>query len=298
MSLLVKVAANDRQHNAPFARIVALLRCAADHPVSRAVRSRRLSLGRSSLLVALVCLIGVIGYGFQIGYPLGSVFTVVPASEDTAAASDGTTAVYVSGDLGFSKGMGPRVARHFAAQGIPTIGVNSLSAFAFGGDVRSAAEIVRTAVARALAVPGTRRVLLIGQSFGANIVLAGAAALPPELKAHVPLVALVVPVDTMQFRATPGGIVGETAQGPALPFARRLTGEPVLCLHGETEEDSLCSQWQQVNVRGIALPGDHYLQHDDALVAATLLHAYNTPALPAALPKVQARPNSPQRPFA
>lgn len=283
-------AAHDRQR---FRATTRRVRQAASH-LEWAKALRWLAHRRRAIAAASLLLLALVGYGIRLGYPFGPIFTIVPAERAASSATAGTTAVYVSGDLGFNKGMGPRVARHFAQQGIATVGVNSLSAFGLGGDATTAAEIVRAAIVRALAVPGTRRVLLIGQSFGANIVLAGATALPPLLRAHVPLVALVVPVDTMQFRATPGGIVGETVQGPALPYARRLTTGRVVCIHGETEEGSLCPEWRQANVHMIALPGDHFLQHDDALVAATLLHAYNASGRATALPKVQARPNSPQ----
>lgn len=231
--------------------------------------------GRRDLAVVLILFLAIVGFAIRIGWFCGPVFTTIPAQASPAAGRAGTSAVFFSGDMGFNTGMAPRIARHLADQGIAVVGVNSLTAFAGGVDAGSAAAVVRGAVTRALAVPGTRRVLLIGQSFGANIVLAGAAALPPDLRARVPLIELVVPADTMQSRATPGGVIDEGNAGAALPYARRLATGPVLCIHGETEEDSLCPEWRQANVRTVLLPGDHYLQHDDALVAATLLHGFN-----------------------
>lgn len=230
--------------------------------------------GRRGLAAVPVLLLAVVGFAMTVGWFCGPVFTTIPASASPTAGRGGTTAVFFSGDMGFNTGMGPRMARHLADAGIAVVGVNSLTAFSGGGDARSAAAVVRAAVTRALAVPGTRRVLLIGQSFGANIVLAGAGALPPDLRARVTLIELVVPADTMQFRATPGGVIDEGNDGAALPYARRLAASSVLCIHGETEADSLCPEWRQANVRTVVLPGDHYLQHDDALVAATLLHGY------------------------
>ncbi len=218
--------------------------------------------------------LALLGYLAFLGYFGGPLFETVPATAAPPAAERGTVAVFVSGDMGFNAGMAPRIARRIAAQGIPVIGVNALTAFARGGNAATATTLVREAVARAAALPGTRRVFLIGQSFGANIVLAGAGALPPALKARVGLVGLVVPGDRMAFRATPGGVPDIGSDGLALPVAVRLDDMPVLCIHGEAEADSLCPLWHRRNVRAAVLPGDHYLHHDDALVTAVLLRAF------------------------
>ena len=101
-------------------------------------------------------------------------------------------------------------------------------------------------------------------------MLAAEPTLPPELRSRIALVSLIVPGDTMLFRATPGGVFDYRHDGPALPYARRLDDRPVLCISGEDEPGSLCPIWQQHNVRTVALPGDHYLLRDAPLVAATL----------------------------
>ena len=245
------------------------------------MRARRLRRAAAAVLTIVAAAIGYLAF---IGYFGGAVFLLVPAQGVPPEAERGTVAVLFSGDMGFRAGMAPRVARRLAAQGIPVIGANTLTAFASRRDPAQAAALVADGVRRALTLPGARRVLLIGQSFGANIALAGAAAMPPALRKRVALIELVVPADTMLFRATPGGILDLSHDGPAMPFARRVADLPVLCVHGETEEDSLCPAWRQRNVRTVTLPGDHYLQHDDLLVATTLLRALRTMAPAAGIP--------------
>lgn len=215
-------------------------------------------------------LVAAAGYAAMLGYFGGPAIAIVPARAERA---DGIVAVFVSSDMGFNVGVGPRIADRLADQGIGVVAVNSLTAFAARQEPAAAAALVDRAVARALALPGARRVLLIGQSFGANIVLAAAPRMPAPLRARVAMVELVVPGETMLFRATPGGFFDTGHDGAALPWARRLTGAPVLCIRGEREAGSLCPLWRQANVREVALPGDHYLQQDDALIAATLVRA-------------------------
>lgn len=222
------------------------------------------------LIVAiLVALGGLAGYARRIGYLGGPIYTLVPAT----APGNGTVAVFVSGDIGFTTGMGPRIAAGLAARGIPVLGINSLTAFAPRRTPAETVALVADATRRALALPGARRVVLIGQSFGAGVLIVGAPALPPAVRARVPLVALIVPDDGVLLHATPGGAWSFRDDAPALPLARRLDWSPVLCVHGATEPGSLCPLWHQRNLTTMALPGDHYLHHDSAAVVRVLARA-------------------------
>lgn len=241
-----------------------------------ATRRRRLLVGL--LILAAVLVASAILLGRRIGYPDGPLYTPVAATAPAAPRTRGTVAVFFSGDMGFNVGMGPRIARRIAAQGIPVLGVNALTAFSHRRSPQESAALVRDAVTRALGAPGARRVLLIGQSFGAGALLAGLEGLPPTLRSQVTMAALIVPPDTLLFRATPGGVFSFRGDGPALPAARRLDWTPALCIHGEAESGSLCPLWQQPNVRRVALPGGHMLHDDAALVAATILRALDTAA--------------------
>lgn len=222
-------------------------------------------------LLAILAAAGL--YGSHLGYPWGPIYKTVPSAVGNPRMT-GTVAVFFSGDMGFNTGMGPKIAAHLAAQGIPVLGVNSLTAFSSRLSPAQTDKLVRQTIDRALAMPGAQRVLVIGQSFGADALVAGLPSLPQEDRARVALVALVVPADTLSYRATPGGMFNWGNDGPSLPQARRLYWAPTLCVHGETEPHSLCPIWQQSNVTRVALPGDHYLNRNSALVAATIMQAY------------------------
>ncbi|WP_375197454.1 AcvB/VirJ family lysyl-phosphatidylglycerol hydrolase [Sphingobium sp.] len=226
----------------------------------------------AALLLAAALLAGATAYCRHLGYPRGPIFTLVRAS---APGRDGTVAVFFSGDMGFNAGMGPVIAGHMAKGGLPVVGVNSLTAFARRRSPDEAAALVEQAARRALALPGARRLMLVGQSFGANMLLAGLDRLAPSLRSRVAMVALIVPADTMLFRATPGGVFDFGDDGPAGPAARALDWAPVLCIHGVEESGSLCPGWRQRNVYVVGLPGGHFLNDDSAGVAATLLRAAN-----------------------
>lgn len=216
--------------------------------------------GRLALGLLGIAIAAMLGFAVHIGYFGGPVFTDVPA---TAPARGGVAAVILSGDMGFKIGMGPRIARRLAADGIPVVGVNSLTYFRRERSPDEVAALVAMAARRALAFGHARGLVLIGQSFGADMLHVGLARLPPDLRARVRLVALVVPTDTLFFRASPSELFNWAKPDAfALPSARALTWVPVVCIHGVEESESLCPLLRQPNVHSVALPGGHPLDGD------------------------------------
>ncbi|UZK66293.1 AcvB/VirJ family lysyl-phosphatidylglycerol hydrolase [Sphingomonas sp. M1-B02] len=215
-----------------------------------------------------------VGFLAFIGYFGGPVFSLTPANTHRDAAAPGLAAVFLSGDMGFRVGMGPQIANRLADNGIPVIGVNSL---VFFRNRRSPAEnraLIAEATRRALALPGIDRVALIGQSFGADMLQAGLPGLNEASRKHVTLVALVVPGDTVIYRASPQAMLSlNEPETPALPTARRLDWVPAVCIQGKLERSSLCPQLHQTNVWHVELPGGHMLDRDAGAVGTVLLRA-------------------------
>ncbi|MBB3693508.1 AcvB/VirJ family lysyl-phosphatidylglycerol hydrolase [Sphingomonas sp. BK580] len=232
---------------------------------------------RNPLGVALALLAGtgllVLGYLGSLGYYSPSMYRLVPPTAAPAPAQHGLVAVLFSGDSGFDAGMTPHIGRTLAAHGIPVLEINSLTAFRAGRSAAETAALVAEVTRRALALPGATRVLLVGQSFGADVLQYGASLLPSSLRARVPQLIFAVPGDTLLFRASPNGLFDGPPDRGALPSARRVDWAPVVCLHGATEANSLCPLWRQRNVRVVTLPGDHYLNHDPDRLCATLWQA-------------------------
>lgn len=240
------------------------------------MRKRWLRGGFASLVAIALLLAGFMAY---LGYFGGPVFVPIPATGRPAPAERGLVAVLLSGDMGFKVGMGPRIGTRLAADGIPVIGVNSLAYFRVRRSPAENEALIAGAMRRALAMPGARRVVLIGQSFGADMLQAGLPALPPSLREKVVLVALVVPLDTLEFRTSPAELFNlGPSEAPALPTARQLDWVPVLCVHGREETDSLCPLLAMPNVQRVALPGGHPLRRDADRVHAVLAQAISAAA--------------------
>lgn len=218
---------------------------------------------------------GVAGYWTYLGYFSTDPFVSVPATRKPGPSRKGVVAVILSGDMGFKIGMGPKVAARLAQDGIPVVGVNSLTYFRHKRTPDEAAALIEDAMARALAMEpdgAVRRVVVIGQSFGADMVNVGSPALTPEWRARVLTTELVVPTDTINFRASPAELLHwDAPDASAIPTGRALGWVPTVCIYGREETESLCPHLHQRDVTVVRLPGDHFLNKDVDAVHAALL---------------------------
>jgi len=182
-------------------------------------------------------------------------------------------AVYFSGDMGLRFGMGPHVAPALAARGVPVIGISSAVNFATHRTRAQIDSLVADAIRTALAT-GAQKVVVIGQSFGADMVATAAPDLPADLRARTAAIVLVVPSQTAYFRADPTGLayLGTPDAKPAGAM-RAIGWTPVICIYGIRETDSLCPALSGSPARIIALPGGHFLNRDDKRLVATMLNA-------------------------
>jgi type IV secretory pathway VirJ component len=237
------------------------------------------------LTVTAAVAIGFAAWLGHVGYFGGQLYFEVPA-RPARNAPPRTVAVLFSGDMGFRVGMGPRIAERLSADGIPVLGVSSLVAFR---QERTPAEVqafITDAARRGLAFAHADRLILIGQSFGADMLQVGSTGLPADLRTKVQMVGLVVPGDTVIFRASPAELFNwAKPDAAALPTARRLTWAPVVCIHGSEERDSLCPRLDLPNVKRVALPGGHPLRYDaDALYTALKAEIAATSPKPRRIP--------------
>lgn len=225
------------------------------------------------LLAGLALVLGAIGYLGYIGWFGGPVYRLVPAARAAPPRERGVAAVFLSGDSGANTGMAPHLIQAIADRGVPVLAINSLTAFAHRRTPEQARMLIVEATRRALALPGVQRVVLVGQSFGADMLQFGVATMPASLRPRIVQVILAVPGDSLVFKATPGGFLDGPPDRAALPSARSIDWLPVTCIHGTQEENSLCPLLHAHNVRRVTLPGDHYLHHDAAALSATIWQA-------------------------
>ena len=199
----------------------------------------------------------------------------LPLVEVPAKAQGGKMlAVIISGDGGWA-GIDKDVAGALSAQGIPVVGWNSLQYFWSAKTPEVGAKDLERILRHYLAVWDKQEALLIGYSFGADVLPAFASRLPADLLERVRLVALLGPGKTADFEFHVTDWLGGGSKGqPVLPEVRKLAGHPpVLCLYGSQESDSLCPQISAPLGKAQVLPGAHHFGGDYDALAALILKA-------------------------
>jgi type IV secretory pathway VirJ component len=209
--------------------------------------------------------------------------------------------VNISGDMGLRFLLGASTSRGLTEHHIPVVGLATPVAFRTRRTRAEVDAFVADAVRTAMARTGMRKVVVMGQSYGADIAQTGLAHLPPALRAHVAGIVLILPGDTVFYRADPTGWVYRgTPDSIGKDTGDTLTWAPLTCIYGQEEDDSLCPLLRVPGARIIAMPGGHNLHHDsDALFAHVLaaVRAVTPRASPpsGAAPPQAASPPPPRR---
>ncbi len=198
--------------------------------------------------------------------------TEVAAKGTPPPALADSFAVLLTGDGGWA-GLDQDVAAALAARGVPVVGLNTLKYFWSARTPEAAAADLERIIRRFGAAWRRPRVLLVGYSFGADVLPFLYTRLPAEVRASVRTVSLLGLSDSASFEFhVSDWIPGAGADGrPTVPEIRRIEGAPVLCLYGAEEHDSPCPALAGPAVKSVALGGGHHFGGDYASLAAQIL---------------------------
>ncbi|HTQ80157.1 MAG TPA: AcvB/VirJ family lysyl-phosphatidylglycerol hydrolase, partial [Thermoanaerobaculia bacterium] len=169
-------------------------------------------------------------------------------------------AVLLTGDGGWAvtdKGL----ARSLSQRGMPVVGWNALRYFLHkrnpDGTTRDLERILRCY----LAAWHRERVVLIGYSFGADVMPFLVHRLAPDLRARISLLALLGPGARAGFRFHLAEWLGKESADtlPVRPEVESLRGMPILCAYGQQEAQSLCKELSPGLARVLVRPGSHII---------------------------------------
>lgn len=192
----------------------------------------------------------------------------VPA---TAPESD-LMVVMISGDGGWAA-LDQGVTKELAAHGIPTIGLNSLKYFWHARDAETTARDVNRVIEHYLSTWKKQRLLLVGYSFGADVMPFVFNRLPAETRARVASVNLMGLGPAATFEVTVGEwLPGADAKGdPVVPEAQRMPKTPLLCVRGKDENDSTCPALEKSGATVVTIGEGHHFSGLHTDIAAAIL---------------------------
>ena len=190
-----------------------------------------------------------------------------------------TLAVFYSGDGGWGP-LDSKVAGRLAADGVPTVGINSLAYFSTGRSPQAVADDLATDLRDYERQWGRSKVTLIGYSFGADALPAIIPRLPSDLRAQIGHVVLIGTGPHGDLRFHPASWLNLAPSdsfpvSPAIAALPRLTmGDvKITCVYGDKERADICPTLPDTEVAKIRLPGGHHFNGDYAALGEAVLRA-------------------------
>jgi type IV secretory pathway VirJ component len=195
----------------------------------------------------------------------------LPVQEVQASGNADEFALLLTGDGGWA-GLDQELAARLAANGVPTVGLNSLKYFWSERTPDETARDVARIMRHYLAAWHKQRVLLVGYSFGADALPFVVTRLPADLRARVASMSLLGIDAHASFEVRISDWVGSDSGGPPTrPELLEVSGVPVLCIYGEGETDSICPQLPSGRVTREQIGRGHHFSGEYATLADRIL---------------------------
>jgi type IV secretory pathway VirJ component len=207
--------------------------------------------------------------------PIASDVSDLPIYETartTAAPSSRRIALLVTGDGGWA-GLDRDLADALATRGIPTAALSSIRYFWKQRTPEQTAADLTRMIRHYLAAWQGERVLLLGYSFGADVVPFIYNRLPPELRARVDVIGIMglSAHASFEFKLSewlPGGAAGDLS---TVGEIQRSGGVPTLCVMGDGEKDSACPLARSATVQAVTIGTGHHFSGKAAEIVTQLL---------------------------
>ncbi|WP_245408040.1 AcvB/VirJ family lysyl-phosphatidylglycerol hydrolase [Rhizobium sp. TH135] len=200
----------------------------------------------------------------------------LPLVEDIVTPAHDTVAIFYSGDGGW-RDIDQRISARLNEQGVPVIGVDALRYFWSEKTPEATAADLSAMIGHYRKRLGVSKVVLIGYSFGANLLPKVYNLLPDEDRKAVTLLSLLALSHQADFEIVLRswvGVAGTAKHGDPVDHLATIDAAIVQCVYGLEEEDSGCPALAgrvKDGLELIARPGGHHFDENYELVADRIL---------------------------
>lgn len=197
----------------------------------------------------------------------------IPVVEVPAGQATDTVTLFLSGDGGW-RDLDRDVAGEMAKLGYPVVGIDTLRYYWQHKTPEQSAADLSELMHHYRQKWGTKRFVLTGYSFGADVLPAIYNRLAAEDQQRVDAIILLAFARSGSFEIEVEGWLGKEGQeAPTGPEMAKLPGAKVVCIYGEEEADeSGCTDSTAVGQR-MKLPGGHHFDENYPALAKRLTDA-------------------------
>jgi len=185
-------------------------------------------------------------------------------------------AVVLSGDGGW-RDLDKTIAEDLRQDGVPVVGWDTLRYFWNERTPQQTTDDLVAVMNTYMARWRADEVALVGYSFGADVLPFAYDRLPPDVRSHVRLLALLGFAKSADFEIRVGGWLGLPASPdaqPVLPATAQIPPSLIQCFYGEHEEDTVCPNLAVQGVEVIKTPGGHHFGGDYGMLEKDILAGF------------------------
>jgi type IV secretory pathway VirJ component len=210
------------------------------------------------------------------GHPEATEVKGLPLIEVASAQSGmDSMGILLTGDGGW--GVTDRgIAESLAAHGVPVVGMNSLQYFWTQRTPEGCAADITRVIRHYQDLWNRSRLILIGYSFGAEVLPFVVNHLPDEIKTKIIVIALLGPGPKadFEFHITDWlGSFDRRGSQPVVPELNKLKGFHILCFYGEEDSDAICNDLDPSLAKAVPIPGGHRFGRKYAAIVQAILGA-------------------------
>ncbi|AJA12378.1 MULTISPECIES: virulence factor family protein [Pseudomonas] len=200
----------------------------------------------------------------------------IPVVEVPAGQTTDTVTLFLSGDGGW-RDLDRDVAGEMAKLGYPVVGIDTLRYYWQHKTPEQSAADLSELMHHYRQKWGTKRFVLTGYSFGADVLPAIYNRLPVEDQQRIDAVMLLAFARSGSFEIEVEGWLGKEGQeAPTGPEMAKLPASKVVCVYGVEETDeSGCTEKTAVGER-LKLPGGHHFDENYPALAKRLIGEIET----------------------
>jgi type IV secretory pathway VirJ component len=185
-----------------------------------------------------------------------------------------TLAIVYSGDGGW-RDLDKSVAEALQKDGVPTVGLDSLRYFwSEKTPEQTSADLARIIEAY-VERWNVEHVILIGYSFGADVLPDAYNRLPTDVKSSVAEISLLGLSEQVDYEVSVGEFLGTgTSAGETLPDLKKIEPGLIQCVYGSDEDESACPKLDGTGVEMIRTTGGHHFDGDYEALARKILDGF------------------------
>jgi type IV secretory pathway VirJ component len=202
-----------------------------------------------------------------------SAVSSLPIEELQAAGPSPTLAIIYSGDGGWQD-LDKTIGETLQKKGISAVGVDSLRYFWSTQTPDQTAKDLAHIIDHYTKAWGAQRVILVGYSFGANVLPFAYNRLPAAEKAKIDQISLLGLAERTDFEIRVTGWLGVSADTDApsvLPELKTIDPARIQCFYGEDEDDTVCPNPALAATEVIKTTGGHHFDGDYDSLAQTII---------------------------